>query len=31
MQEEDKSLSDTNSWTLVERPKDQNVIWGKWI
>ena len=26
MQEELKSLSDTNTWTLVERPKDKNVI-----
>ena len=29
MQEELESLSDTNTWTLVERPKDKNVIPGK--
>ena len=29
MQEELKSLSDTNTWTLVERPKDKNVTPGK--
>ena len=31
MQEELKSLSDTNTLTLVERPKDKNVIPGKWV
>ena len=31
MQEELKSLSETNTWTLVERPKDKNVIPGKKI
>ena len=31
MQEELKSLSDTNTWTSVERPKDKNVITGKWV
>ena len=31
MQEELESLSDTNTWTLVERPKDKNVIPGKWV
>ena len=31
MQEELKSLSDTNTWTLVERPKDKNVTPGKWV
>ena len=31
MQEELKSFSDTNTWTLVERPKDRNVIPGKWV
>ena len=30
MQEELKSLNDTNTWTLVERPKVKNVIPGKW-
>ena len=29
MQEELKSLSDTNTWTLVERPEDKNVIPAK--
>ena len=31
MQEELKSLGDTNTWTLVERLKDKNVIPGKWV
>ena len=31
MQDELKSSSDTNTWTLVERPKDENVIPGKWV
>ena len=31
MQEELKSLSDTNTWTLVDYPKDKNVIPGKWV
>ena len=31
MQEELKSLSDTNIWTVVERQKDKNVIPGKWV
>ena len=31
MQEELQSLSDTNTWTLVERPKDKNVTLGKWV
>ena len=31
VQEELKSLSDTNNWTLVERSKDKNVIAGKWV
>ena len=31
MQEELKSLSDTNTWTLVERPKNKIVIPGKWV
>ena len=26
-----KSLSNTNTWTLVERPKDKNVIPRKWV
>ena len=28
MQQELKSLSDTNTWTLIERPKEKNVIPG---
>ena len=31
MQEELKFSSDTNTWPLVERPKDKNVILGKWV
>ena len=31
MQEELKSLSDTNTWTLVERPNDKNITPGKWV
>ena len=31
MQEELKCLSDTINWTLVERPKNRNVIPGKWV
>ena len=31
MQEELKFVSDTNTWTLVERPKDKNVIPGIWV
>ena len=31
MQEELKYLGDTNTWTLVERPKRKNVIPGKWV
>ena len=31
MQEELNSLSETNTWTLVECPKDKNVIPGKWV
>ena len=31
MQEELKSLSDTNTWTSVERPKDKNLIPGTWV
>ena len=31
VQEELKSLRNTNTWTLVERPKDKNVIPGKWV
>ena len=31
MQEELKSLIDTNTLTLVERPKDKKVIPGKWV
>ena len=31
LQAELKSLSDTNTWTLVERPKDKNLIPGKWV
>ena len=31
MQEELKSLSDINTWTLVERPKDKNRIPGKCV
>ena len=31
MQEELKSSSDTNTWTLVERRKDKNVIPGKCV
>ena len=30
MQDELKSLNKTNTWTLVERPKNKNVIPGKW-
>ena len=31
MQDELKSSSDTNTWTLLEHPKDENVIPGKWV
>ena len=31
MQDERQSLIDTNTWTLVELPKDKNVIPGKWV
>ena len=31
MQDELKSLSETNKRTLVERPKNKNVIPGKWV
>ena len=31
MQDKLKSLNETNTWTLVERPKDENVIPGKWV
>ena len=31
MQEELKSLSNTYTWTLVERLKDKKVIPGKWV
>ena len=31
MQDELKSLSETNTWTLVDRPKNKNVLPGKWI
>ena len=31
MQDELKSLSETNTWTLVERPKNKNVIPGKLV
>ena len=31
MQEELKSSNDTNTWTLVESPKDKNVNPGKWV
>ena len=31
MKEELKTLSKTNKWTLVERPKNKTVIPGKWV
>ena len=31
MQEEPNSLCDTNTWTLVERQKEKNIIPGKWV
>ena len=31
MQEELKSLGDTNNWTLVEHPEDKIVIPRKWV
>ena len=31
MQDELQSLNDTNTWILVERPKDKNVIPGKCV
>ena len=31
MQDELRSLGDTNTWTLLERPKDKNVVQGNWV
>ena len=31
MQEELKYLCNTNTWTSVERPEDENTIPGKWV
>jgi len=31
MQEEYKTLVDNGTWSIVERPKDKNVIGSKWV
>ena len=31
MQAEVESLENNNTWTFVDRPKDKNVLPGKWV
>ena len=31
MQEEFQSLVENNTWTLVDKPEDKNILPGKWV